>query len=189
MLLHRRDENECAFIGERERANLVVQTARIFYDRTSSNCACSRITRFFLSEKISKFSHDVVRIYTCTCVYARVTYSRNHGRISPEKMPFVVEERGKENVVPVRLLSRERLVCISVACAIGNGQGNASPPKQRTQGKLDQDLLRNRGTRNTPDSITSEAIEKGELLLRCALRYLTEAVYTSFQSLILRFKL
>ena len=31
-------------------------------------------------------------------------------------MPFVVEERGKENVVPVRLLSRERLVCsISVA--------------------------------------------------------------------------
>ena len=35
-------------------------------------------------------------------------------------MPFVVEERGKENIVPVRLLSRERLVCISVACAIGN---------------------------------------------------------------------
>ena len=33
-----------------------------------------------------------------------------------EKMPFVVEERGKENIVPVRLLSRERLVCISVAC-------------------------------------------------------------------------
>ena len=25
------------------------------YDCTSSNCACSRITRFFLSEKISKF--------------------------------------------------------------------------------------------------------------------------------------
>ena len=120
MLLHRRDENECAFIGERERANLVVRTARIFYDRTSSNCACSRITRFFLSEKISTFSHDVVRIYTCTCVYARVTYSRNHGRISPEKMPFVVEERGKENVVPVRLLSRERLVCISVPCVMWN---------------------------------------------------------------------
>ena len=36
----------------------------------------------------------------------------------PEMMPFVVAERGKENVVPVRLLSRERLVCISVACVI-----------------------------------------------------------------------
>ena len=35
-------------------------------------------------------------------------------------MPFVVEERGKENVVPLRLLSRERLVCISVACVMGN---------------------------------------------------------------------
>ena len=36
-------------------------------------------------------------------------------------MPFVVEERGKKNVVPVRLLSRERLVCsISVACVMGN---------------------------------------------------------------------
>ena len=46
-------------IGERERANLVVRTARIFYlfiyDRTSSTCACSRIMRFFLSERISKF--------------------------------------------------------------------------------------------------------------------------------------
>ena len=39
--------------------------------------------------------------------------------ISPEKMPLVVEERGKENIVPVRLLSR--LVCISsVACEIGD---------------------------------------------------------------------
>ena len=35
-------------------------------------------------------------------------------------MPFVFEERGKENIVPVTLLSRERLVCISVACVIGN---------------------------------------------------------------------
>ena len=82
-------------IGERERANLVVRTARIIYyiyDR--------RITRFF---------------------YTRVSYSRNHERISPEKMPFVVEERGEKNVVPVRLLSRERLVCsISVACVVGN---------------------------------------------------------------------
>ena len=29
-------------------------------------------------------------------------------------------ERERENIVPVRLLSRERLVCISVACVIGN---------------------------------------------------------------------
>ena len=28
-------------------------------------------------------------------------------------MPFVIEERGKENVVPVRLLSRERLGFLS----------------------------------------------------------------------------
>ena len=47
----------------------------------------------------------------------RVSY---HGRISPEKIPFVVEERGKENVVPFRLLCRERLVCISVPCVMGN---------------------------------------------------------------------
>ena len=40
--------------------------------------------------------------------------------VSPETMPFVVEERGKENIVPVRLLSIERLVCISIACVIGN---------------------------------------------------------------------
>ena len=52
-------------------------------------------------------------------------------------MTFVVEESGKENVVPVRLLSRERLVCISVACVIGNGQGNASPQKQRRKEKRD----------------------------------------------------
>ena len=32
-------------------------------------------------------------------------------------MPFVVEERGKEIVVPVRLLSRERLVC-SISAAL-----------------------------------------------------------------------
>ena len=42
----------------------------------------------------------------------------SHSWISPEKTPFVVEERGKENDVSVRLLSRERLVCISVACVI-----------------------------------------------------------------------
>ena len=29
---------------------------------------------------------------------------------SAGKMPFVVEERGKENIVPVRLLSREALL-------------------------------------------------------------------------------
>ena len=32
--------------------------------------------------------------------------------VSPEMMPFVVEEREKGNIVPVRLLSVERLVCI-----------------------------------------------------------------------------
>ena len=57
-------------------------------------------------------------------------------------MPLVVEESGKDNVVPVRLLIRERLGflnadCVigngllNADCAIGNGQGNASRPKQR----------------------------------------------------------
>ena len=71
-------------------------------------------------------------------------------------MPFVVEERGKDNDVPVRLLSRERLGFLNkdnvtplrllsrerlgflnADCVIGNGQGNASPPKQRKKGKHD----------------------------------------------------
>ena len=59
--------------------------------------------------------HNVIQVVqavnACVC-----SYVLSHSWISPEKMPFVVEERGKENVVPVRLLSRERLVCsISVA--------------------------------------------------------------------------
>ena len=36
-----------------------------------------------------------------------------YSRISLERMPFVVEERGKENIVSVRLLSRD-------ACVVGN---------------------------------------------------------------------
>ena len=39
-------------------------------------------------------------------------------------MFFVVDERGKENVVPVRLLSREKLGFLNADCVIGNGQGN-----------------------------------------------------------------
>ena len=59
--------------------------------------------------------HNVVQVVQA--VKTRVCSSvLSHSWISPEKMPFVVEERGKKNVVPVRLLSRERLVCsISVA--------------------------------------------------------------------------
>jgi hypothetical protein len=56
-------------------------------------------------------------------------------------MPFVVEQRGKENIVPVRLLSRERLVCISVACVIGNEQGNASPQNSRGKGSATSKTL------------------------------------------------
>ena len=56
--------------------------------------------------------HNVVQVVQA--VKTRVCSSvLSHSWISPEKMPFVVEERGKENVVPTRLL---RLVCsISVA--------------------------------------------------------------------------
>ena len=50
-------------IGEWERANLVVRTARI----TSSNCECSRITRFFLSERISKL--HMLPACEMSCIY------------------------------------------------------------------------------------------------------------------------
>jgi hypothetical protein len=52
-------------------------------------------------------------------------------------MPFLVDEKGKENVVPVRLLSKERLVFLDSDCVIGNGQGNAWPRKQGKKGKHD----------------------------------------------------
>ena len=42
-------------------------------------------------------------------------------------MPFAVDGKGKENVVPVRLLSKERLVFLDGDCVIGNEQGNAWP--------------------------------------------------------------
>ena len=40
-------------------------------------------------------------------------------------MPFVVEESGKENVVPVRHLIRERLGFVNTDCVIGSGLLNA----------------------------------------------------------------
>ena len=61
--------------------------------------------------------HNVVQVVQAVNTRVRsISSVLSHSWITPEKMPFVVEERGKENVVPVRLLSRERLVCsISVA--------------------------------------------------------------------------
>ena len=38
----------------------------------------------------------------------------SHSWISPEKMPFVVEERGNEKVVPVRLLSRDSSINVAL---------------------------------------------------------------------------
>ena len=53
-------------IGEREQANLVVQTFGIFHlyiyiyiFRTSSNCACVTITRFFLYENMKFFFYPM----------------------------------------------------------------------------------------------------------------------------------
>ena len=57
--------------------------------------------------------------------------------IGLEKMPFVVHEKGVENVVSVRLLSKERRVFLDGDCVIGNGQGDAWPRKQRKNGKHD----------------------------------------------------
>ena len=54
---------EQGIIGERD---LVVGTVRIFYDRTSSNCACSRIIIR------ASMLPDVVRIHVYTSVYACV---------------------------------------------------------------------------------------------------------------------
>ena len=117
------------------------------------------------------------KIFTCCllppchnimCIHVRMRvcvapYSRNRSWISPENMmPFVVEERGKGNIVHVRLLSRERLICISVACAIGNAL--ITLPSCYIDAKSSQ--------------------RKNVRLfagIRCTLRYLTEAVYTSFQ--------
>ena len=56
-------------------------------------------------------------------------------------MPFVVDEKGKENVVPVRLLSKERLVFLDGDCVIGNRQGNAWLRKQRKKGKNEHPSL------------------------------------------------
>ena len=100
-------------IGERERANLVVPTARL-RPRTSCKCACG------------------ASLHTCTC--ARLTtVAWQPWIISLQRMPFFVEESRKENVVPVRLLIRERLGFLNANCVIGN----ASPPKQRKKGKHD----------------------------------------------------
>ena len=60
--------------------------------------------------------------------------------IGLEKMLFVVEERGKENVVPVRLLSSEKLGFLNADCVIGNRQGNAGQQKQRRKGKRDREM-------------------------------------------------
>ena len=62
-----------------------------------------------------------VRLYVC----CKLVLRDNPWIISLQTMPFVVEERGKENVVPVRLLSKERLAFLNAVCGIGSGQGNA----------------------------------------------------------------
>ena len=106
-------------IGERERANLVVRSSGIFciigerelvvgtarfYDR--SYVVHTSSTRFFLSEKHFKFLHRIFLVYI-----TRGSQPQFLRWIGLEKMPFVVDEKGKENVVPVRQerLSRQRL--------------------------------------------------------------------------------
>ena len=102
----------------------------------------------------------VIMLCVYMCVYASV---RILSWISPDKMPFVVEERWKKNIVPVRLLSRVRLVCISVACVIGNLESFTR-------------CLAVISMRNLASERTLVYIFPG---IRCALKYLTDAVYTS----------
>ena len=97
------------------------------------------------------------------CVYACVCVCNSQSWISPEKMPFVVEGRGKENIVHVKFLSRERLVCISIACVVGNAL------------ILSGCLV-----------VIIDAKRKNARLfagIRCTLRYLTEAVYRPLSNL------
>ena len=62
-----------------------------------------------------------MREYECVNIcLCGVCVTLSQSWIIPEKMPFVVVEEREGKRVPVRLLSRERLVCISVACVIGN---------------------------------------------------------------------
>ena len=75
-------------------------------------------------------------------------------------MPFVVEESGKQNIVPVRLLSRE-----------------ARLYQRRFRDRERADFY------TLPIAAVSMRNNIQPLVgIRCALRYLTEAVYTSFQS-------
>ena len=80
---------DSSIIGERERANLVVRTARNIYDdRTSSNCACSRMDdpgqnyaslktkwRIFLKRLRSRDISYVLDLIRSLCVPWRLTKS------------------------------------------------------------------------------------------------------------------
>ena len=82
-------------------------------------------------------------------------------------MPVVVEVSGKENIVPVRLLSREARL---YQRRFRDGEGAnfytlVTLPSCHIDAKYSQPK--------------NSRLFAG---IRCALRYLTEAVYTSFQS-------
>ena len=53
--------------------------------------------------------------------------------------------------MPARLLKSERVVFLNADCKVGNGQGNATPQKQRRKGKREPSLLtaRNEGMINS----------------------------------------
>ena len=68
-------------------------------------------------------------------------------------MLFVVDERGKENVVPVRLLSREKLGFLNADCVIGNGQGNA----EESEARLARGRIRSRARRGAESEEAHQA--------------------------------
>ena len=80
-------------------------------------------------------------------------------------MPFVVDERGKENVVPVRLLSREKLGFLNTDCVIGNGQGNAGQQKQRMRSGLYECARLPNSRYRVFLRVCSKAITRGERCL------------------------
>ena len=137
-------------IGERKRANLVAilyVTVRRRANRTSPNCACHRTSSsepYRRTVARRRANYIVVERYvahpsvgsTPLIICERVRKGKELW-IGLEKVPFVVDERGKVNVVPVRLLSREKLGFLNADCVIGNGQGNAGQQKQRRKGKRD----------------------------------------------------
>ena len=97
-------------IGERERANLVVRTARIFYIIIYLSTTVRRPTAHAPGLHASIYLKGFLNFHMLPACYSVCSSVPLQSWISPEKMmPFVVKERGKENVVPEAVISMGNL--------------------------------------------------------------------------------